>query len=91
MLELFSNENIKGVLFSNKIRKESGKTNIDIMDNVKTNQYGMPVFKEIFKLLKKRYDSLFYAYINSDILIDPSFLNYIKLFKRIHKKINNPV
>ena len=39
------------------------------------NQYGSPLIRYMFLKAKERFDSAFYGYINSDILISPNIFN----------------
>lgn len=57
---------------SPSIRLLCKKLNIETVSKVESNPYGLPYVRSLLEELKKHYDSDYYGYINSDILISPN-------------------
>lgn len=50
------------------------KLSIKTISKVESNPYGLPYVRSLLEELKRQFDSDFYGYINSDILISPNVL-----------------
>ena len=54
----------------------------------KVNRYGIPIVRNMLIAAKRQYKVKFYAYVNSDILINPYTF---PLIKKLHFSISTPV
>lgn len=52
----------------------------------RTNFAGMPLLREMYKSARSLYDSSYYGYMNSDILISGSLLVILEELLRYHSR-----
>lgn len=83
----------RGVVFSNStpiIRYATSK-GLFVVKECQRNEYGVPLYRSMMLALKRRFCSQYYGYINSDILIDPSFFARFNTLVRFKKRHRVPV
>lgn len=84
---------LKPVVFSQSdaVLQYARQKKVEVITEVDRNEFGVPIYRSLLSSLKKRYRSLLYGYMNSDILIDPSIFSFINQMDLLHKRTNIPV
>ena len=84
---------MKGVVFTNtvQIRRVAERAGLTVVRNYKsewrrglmrrTNPYKMPYIRDMFVTAKKLFDSSYYGYINSDVLLSYQIFDVIKILR----------
>ena len=84
---------IKAVVFttSDPIIDYAKRKGLIVIQEYQRNSFGVPLYRPFLEKLKQLFPSSFYCYINSDILIDPSFFSHLSTLKRLHSSLGVPV
>ena len=84
---------MKAVVFTNtvQIRRVAERAGLTVVRNYKsswhggltrrTNPYKMPYIRDMFVTAKKLFDSCYYGYINSDVLLSYQIFDVIKILR----------
>lgn len=89
LMSLYQREySFKGVVFtkSTKVTKVAKSFNLTVIPKVLRNHYRLPFIRSIFQEMKKRINSTYYGYINSDILLHPRVFELLPI---INTKMKN--
>ena len=89
VMKLFQQEfSFKGIVFttSHSLLSFCTSKNITVIQKMSRNEFGLPFVKDMLIELRARYNSSYYGYMNSDILLNP---NVISVLKGISERINN--
>ena len=89
LMSLYQKEySFKGVVFttSSEVTNVAQSYNLTVIPKVIRNHYGLPFIRDIFKKMKKRINSRYYGYINSDILLHPRVFELLPI---INTKMKN--
>lgn len=73
----------KGIVFTEnaEVRRYAALKNLLVFGNLSKNRYGLPYINDIVKRMVKAVGALYYGYMNSDILLNPSIFNIIPLIQ----------
>lgn len=84
---------IKPVIFSQSdaVLDYATHKKVTVISEVDRNEFGVPIYRSLLSSMRKRYRSLLYGYMNSDILMDPLIFSAIDQMDMLHKKTNIPV
>ena len=89
LMSLYQKEySFKGVVFtkSAEVTKVAKSFNLSVIPRVLRNHYRLPYIRNIFQKMKKRINSRYYGYINSDILLHPRVFELLPI---INTKMKN--
>ncbi len=62
---------------------EARKRGWDVLQITDTNEFGTPVFKEIFTRVRRKYKSTFHGYANGDVLFDDTLLRTLEAVSQL--------
>lgn len=71
--------NFTGIMFSTSpsIIEMCQKMNVLVVNNYKSNEYGMPLIRDLFLQSYHLVNSDYYGYINSDIILSTSIFSFL--------------
>ena len=80
----------KGFVFSSSksVKRYALKHNLTVISKFNRNEYGLPFFRNMIYVMKRRVKSLYYGYLNSDCLLNPRVFEVLPLMQY---KINNGI
>ncbi|KAK8794116.1 hypothetical protein WA171_003242 [Blastocystis sp. BT1] len=82
MFDLFQREfNFKGIVFTHtpSIRNAATKLHIQVISDFPVNRYHMPIVGAMYTKAVELFDSEYYGYINSDILVSVNLFELLEL------------
>ena len=85
--------NFKGVVFTNSfpIKSFSKQYHLTVLPITKRNKFNMPVFRDMMITMKTLFQSKFYGYLNSDILMNPRIFDLLPfVLKNIRYNVLRP-
>lgn len=89
-MSLFQQEySFKGIVFttSHSLISFCESKNITVIQRISRNEFGLPYVRDMLIELKARYNSSYYGYMNSDILLNPNIISTLKgISDRINRK-----